>query len=447
VPAIHFRQEQQMRILVLFLLFQSTDPLNDRVLIQEHEHRRSDVAPLTLAEIETIALESNREIRAMKERVSFTKADVIPALAIDDASFSYRAWGTPLLQPWNLNQTQHMFMFSQTLPASGKRELRYQAASQSVDVAEAQLGATKLDVLARVRGAFYELLRNQDELRLHDEQIALARQTVAAARIKYTVGRVPQQDVLKAQIAVTKLADHLAMFLQDGDLARVRLNTLMGRDPASPLEVAGEYAPPGALPAASDLKRLALDHRPELRASEAAARRLETNVHLAEKNYKPDFTIGAGYMLMPAGAANRNGYMAELSFNLPWLNRSRHDAEISQAQSEVNVQRAELSAQEALVFQEIQEALIRANTAARLVEIYRDTLRPQAQATLRAASAAYQTDQTDFLNLIDSQNTALDVEYSYYRALAEFDSRVVDIERAIGTPLPRDVRGEAGGAK
>ena len=132
--------------------------------------------------------------------------------------------------------------------------------------------------------------------------------------------------------------------------------------------------------------------------------------------------------------------MAELSFNLPWLNRSKHDAEITEAQSEVNVQRAELSAQEAIVFQEIQEALIRANTAARLVEIYRDTLRPQAQATLRAASAAYQTDQTDFLNLIDSQNTALDVEYSYYRALADFDTRLVDIERAIGAPLPRDLR-------
>jgi len=153
-------------------------------------------------------------------------------------------------------------------------------------------------------------------------------------------------------------------------------------------------------------------------------------------------------MLMPAGATNRSGYMAELSLNLPWLNKSKHNAEIVEAQAEVNVQRADLATQETVVFQQIQEALIRANTAARLVDIYRDTLRPQAQATLRAASAAYQTDQTDFLNLIDSQNTALDVEYSYYRALAEFDSRVVDIERAIGAPLPRDLRaGNDGGAK
>ena len=117
-------------------------------------------------------------------------------------------------------------------------------------------------------------------------------------------------------------------------------------------------------------------------------------------------------MLMPSGSMNRNGYMAELSLNLPWLNRSKHDSEIQEAQAQVNVRRAELETRKAMVFQEIQEVLIRANTAARLVEIYRDTLRPQARATLRATSAAYQTDQTDFLNLIDSQNAALDVEYS-----------------------------------
>jgi cobalt-zinc-cadmium efflux system outer membrane protein len=233
------------------------------------------------------------------------------------------------------------------------------------------------------------------------------------------------------------LAEHLVMFLQDGDLARARLNTLMGRDPAANLEVLGEYTTPTALPSISELQQLALDHRPELRAIQAAVRQLETKVRLTENNNKPDVTVSAGYMLMPSGSTNRSGYMAELSLNLPWLNRSKHDADILEAQSQVNAQRAELQTQRAAILQEIQEAFIRANSAARLVELYRDTLRPQALATLRSASAAYQTDQTDFLNLIDSQNTVLDVEYSYYRALSEFDGRAADLERAIGKTIER----------
>src|SRR4051794_8917588 len=105
-----------MRSLVFFLLFQSLDPLNDRVLTQEHQHHRSGATPMSLAAIEAAALENNREIRAMKQRVTLAKAGIAPSTAIDDPSFTYRSWGAPLLAPWNLNQTQHMFMFSQTIP-------------------------------------------------------------------------------------------------------------------------------------------------------------------------------------------------------------------------------------------------------------------------------------------------------------------------------------------
>jgi outer membrane protein TolC len=432
-----------MRTLVLFLLFQANVPLNDNVLVQEHEHHRSDVAPMSLPRIEAAAMESNPEIRVMTERVRQAKAGIISSMAFDDPSFMYRGWGTPLQQPWNLNQAQNMFMLSQTFPGRGKRELRFEAASGQVDIAEAELEAAKLDIAARVRAQFYELLRNDDELRLHDEQIALARQAAASARIKYTVGRVPQQDVLKAQLALTRLADHLLMFIQDGDMARVRLNTLMGRDPSAPLEIAGEYRSIAALPAVAALQQMAVENRPELRAIQAAIQQSETRVRLVGKDYKPDVTVSAGYMLMPSGSANRNGYMGELSFNLPWLNRSKHDADAAEAQAAIGVQRAEWDKQKSAVFQEIQEALIKANSASRMVELYRDTLRPQAQATLRATSAAYQTDQTDFLNLIDSQNTVLDVEYSYFRALADFDSRIADLERAIGTQLPHEAQGRA----
>ena len=59
----------------------------------------------------------------------------------------------------------------------------------------------------------------QDELRIHDEHVAIARQAVEAARIKYTVGKVPQQDILKAQVELTRLAEHMIHFEQDADMA------------------------------------------------------------------------------------------------------------------------------------------------------------------------------------------------------------------------------------
>jgi hypothetical protein len=95
-----------------------------------------------------------------------------------------------------------------------------------------------------------------------------------------------------------------------------------------------------------------------LKTIEAETRQL-VKVRLA-KNYKPDVSVSAGYMLMPSGSMNRNGYMAN-SGSTPWLNRSKHDAEITEAQTEVNVRRAELAANGPCL-PEIQEALVRANT-------------------------------------------------------------------------------------
>jgi outer membrane protein TolC len=120
------------------------------------------------------------------------------------------------------------------------------------------------------------------------------------------------------------------------------------------------------------------------------------------------------------------------------LNRGRHDAEIAEAQANLSADRAEYDNQRALVFEEIQEALIRAQSAKRLVDLYSQTLRPQAQATLKSTVAAYQADRTDFLNLLDSQNTTLEVELDYYRAASELESRIADLERAVGAPLTRD---------
>jgi cobalt-zinc-cadmium efflux system outer membrane protein len=417
----------------------ATDPMEavQAILPSLQEHHGPASVPLTLAELEASALLNNAEIHAAAREVSVAQARRGSAGALEDPSFMYRGWATPLAKPWDLNQSQHMFMFSQDLPGGGKRQLRARLADDEVDVAKAELEAKRRDVVAQVRRSFYELLRNQDELRFHDEQVSLARQGLASARIKYVVGKVPQQDMLKAQIAITRLVEHLIMLQQDSDLARARLNTLLGRDPGGPLDVLGSYSPSAKLPGLIELEKTALENRPELVAISAAIRQDETRVHLAQKSFTPDYTLSGGYMLMPEGSRYRNTYAAELSVTLPWLNRGRHDAEIAEANAMVTARKADFESRRAAIFAEIQESLVRARVAQKLVTLYRDTLRPQTQAVLKATVAAYQADRTDFLNLLDSQNITLDVELGYIKSASELETRLADLERAVGTQLPR----------
>ena len=407
-------------------------------LLPQDQHAEANGPALMLDEIEQMAMAGNPEIRVAARHVAVVEAKLPAAGALDDPSFMYRGWSVPLRRPWDYNAAQNMFMVSQTFPGFGKRGLRTDIARTDVTEAKAALENTSLNVRVQVRKAFYDLLRAQDELRIHDEHVAIARQAVQAARIKYTVGNVPQQDILKAQVALTRLAEHLIHFEQDADLARARLNTLLGRDPAASINVHGNYAVPQHLLGVEDLEKMALASRPDLAQAQAAVEKRRQEQALAAKEYSPDFTVAAGYMLMPSGSDHRNNYMLEGSINLPWLNRRKHDSEIAEAKAKASEQDAELDAMRTAAFGQIQEALVRVKAAKQLADVYHDALQPQSEATLRSTVIAYENDRTDFLNLLDSQTTVVDIDLAYFQALADFETRFADLELAVGTPLPRN---------
>jgi len=143
---------------------------------------------LTLDEFERMALARNPEIAVAARRVAMAETNVPAAGALDDPQAMYRGWGVPLGQPWNYNQAQNMFSVTQSLPGPGKRSLRTNLANSDVTEAKDEFAAVRLRVRVGVRKAFYNLLEVQDELRIHDEHLAIAQQAIAAARIRYTVG-------------------------------------------------------------------------------------------------------------------------------------------------------------------------------------------------------------------------------------------------------------------
>jgi cobalt-zinc-cadmium efflux system outer membrane protein len=396
--------------------------------------------PMTLAQIEAEALANNPDIQAAMQQTRIAEARIGAAMGFDDPQFSYRAWSTPILQPWNLNQTQHMFMFSENVPGRGKRELRYLIASGDKDIRAIGVEARKREIVSLVRNAFYRLLRSRDQLRVHHDQVELAEQTIAATRIQYTAGKASQLDVLKAGTAHSRLAQHRIMIERESDFARAELNALMGRPPNEPLEIEGQFGILDRLPSSQELVSLALANRPELLALEAMGKQGEHKVRLAQKGYGPDFMISAGYMLMPSGSMNRNGWIGEVSVTLPWLNRGKHDSEIREAHEELSAVQLEVRRQRTAIAREVQDALIRTESARKTINLYRDTLRPNLQDLSGAATVAYRTNQGDLLSVLDTRSMSFELEYALFDAITEYEQSLSELERAIGAPLSGERR-------
>jgi outer membrane protein TolC len=273
-------------------------------------------------------------------------------------------------------------------------------------------------------------------MQLHSQQSALLNEALSAALAEYTTGKVSQAGVLRAQMALTRLNEHMVMLEEERDTARAQLNSLTGRSPEEPVEIAGAYRSPAAVPSIDELERLAIEHRPELAALRKQIVKSGDEGRLARLAMRPDLTVAGGYMLMPTGSFSRSAYMAELTLPLPSLNRARHDAEGKQADAATDVAQAELDARTATVFLEIRQAQIAVESAQRRVKLYRDTLLPQAEAAFKASTAAYRNNRGEFMNLIDSQNLLLDIRSSYYQALSAADAGGAQLELAIGAPLP-----------
>ena len=390
---------------------------------------------LTLDEVERIALAQNPTIELAARKVTAAQAHVPLAGALDDPQAMYRGWQVPLAHPYDFNSAQNMFMLGQSFPGRGKRQLRTSVAQTDVDLARTELEQERLRVRVEVRKAFFEMLHAQDEIRIHDQHVGIAQQAIEAARIKYTVGKIPQVEILKAQLALMRLAEHMIRFDRDAEVARARLNTLMGRQPETPIAVQGDYAVNTPLPNLETLLPSAMQARPDLAEALAAEAKSRKEQDLARKAMQPDFSVSAGYMLMPSGMSPRNNYMVEGSMTLPWLNRNKHDAEVKDAAASISASSAEVTAIKAQALGQIEESLAEAHAAQRLARVYQDSLKPQADQTLHAAVVAYENDQTSFLDLLDSQMTVVDVDLASIDALADFNMKMADLEMAVGAPL------------
>ena len=181
-------------------------------------------------------------------------------------------------------------------PGSENWQRRAAAAEADANVARAQLAAVELEVIEQVKRAYYELYFVERAIRITEDNRKLLLDFVKIAESRYRTGRASQQDVLRAQVEVSKLDDQLIRLRQQTDSSQARLARLLHVSPDTPVR-ALEQAPQQQIP--HDLERLyeqAISQRPELHAQLAAVERDRRNVDLARLEYFPDLTAGVTWI-------------------------------------------------------------------------------------------------------------------------------------------------------
>ena len=321
---------------------------------------------------------------------------------------------------------------AQEFPWPGKRALRTQVAGAQADAMRTQSGAVSRIVVEQVKMAYFKLayLQATLDILLRDDKLLGEMEQTAESR--YRVGQGNQQEVLKAQLQHTRILQEITLHHREQGQLQAQLKQLLGRAQDSP-DIATETLRERALPAsASELLQQARQNNPEINARERLVQRADLQTDLARKEFRPDF--GLQYMYQNTDRKFRDYYMLTFTVTLP--NRGRRRAELAEATENRQTAAAELNAEVQRRMAEVQDQYVIAKTSTEQLKIFREGLMPQAEATFRAAMAAYQANRQDFETLLSSFRDVLDFEEQYQKELSEHESALARLESLTGVTLP-----------
>jgi outer membrane protein, heavy metal efflux system len=324
------------------------------------------------------------------------------------------------------------FGASQDIPYPGKRQLRARIAEHEADSMEAQTDSVRRAVVGNLKTVYFRLAYIQQTLGVLQKSDQLLNQVQEATEARYRVGQGNQQDVLKAQLQHTKILQEIAHHHQEEGLLEAQIKQVLGRPQESADIVAETLTLRTLRYTAAELLQRAREQNPDMHSKQASIRQQETQVELAQKNFRPDFNVS--YTYEHTADKFRDYYMATFGIRLP--NRGRQKAELEEAQENQEHARQELDVESQRVLSEVQQQYVRAKTAEERLKIYSDGLVPQSEATFQSALSAYQSNRQDFESLLSGFLDVLNLDLEYRNELVEHESALAELERLTGVDLP-----------
>jgi outer membrane protein TolC len=333
--------------------------------------------------------------------------------------------------------TQKQIKLTQEIPFPGKTDLRKEAADKDVSIAKWNLKELELKIIRQVKESFFELCFVNSAIETTEQNKVLLKQFVTIAESKYSVGKGIQQDVLKAQVELSKIMDELIELRQLQANETAKLNILMNRLPQEPLEIPHGLTQTGFKFDIEALQSLAEENRPFLQGIQSAINKFTITKELAEKEYYPDFQVGLRYGQREDSPMEDHPDFVSgfIGINIPIWFATKQRKKVAEENYRILTAKDSYNAARNDVFLKIKLILDKEIKARKLISLIKTGIIPQARQSLESALAAYGVDKVDFLTLIANQVTLLKWEIKYHRQLTDYEQNLAALEHVVGQPL------------
>jgi outer membrane protein TolC len=370
-----------------------------------------------------------REVEALRHRVPQAKTLPDPTVSV--------GW-VGNITPFSVQQgdpsSYRGVSAGQTLPYPGKLKLRGEIADREAEAAYWDYEAARRKVIADVKSAYYDYFATFKAVEITQKNKELLEKLASIAEARYRVGKGVQQDVLRSQVEISLLEQRLTVFDQQLKTAQARLNTLLYRDPETPLPSPASFEPAKIAHSLDELYTLAREQDTGLQREQRMIERNQYAINLAQKDYRPDFSVAYMYQQRP-DLQDMHGFT--VTANIPIFYRTKQREEVrEQTEQLASSERSKENRQTELSFAVKQQYLL-AKSSEQLLRLYSQGVVPQSSLALESSMASYQVGTVDFLTILTNFTVVLDYQVSYYRELANYQMALANLEPLVGVELTK----------
>ncbi len=389
------------------------------------------------------ALQNNPDLRASYKNWQADQAKISQAGSLPDPQLSFNLLNMPV-NTFAFNQepmTGKQVALMQMFPFPGKLGLQEDIAKAGAGVSEAKYRELQNQLAKNIKLTYYDLFLIDKSIQTVEKNTGILKDFIRIAETRYSVGKGLQQDVLKAQVELSKMEERSVTLQQKRDAAAARLNALLNRPAGSPVGKTIEPAIDSLQYNLQQLKDIADQNRPLFKAWQTVLKQSDKKVSLAKKGYLPDFKLGVAYTQrdkLKNGTGGVDFLSGLVTVDVPlyfWRKQNKKVEETRYSQEVVQESYRNVQNQ---VYSDLDKTLSDAKKNFRLLNLYKTGIIPQASQSLNSALAGYQTDKVDFLTLLNNEISLFNFELEYYRFVSDYNKSLAELEAATGTTLGKD---------
>jgi outer membrane protein TolC len=447
---MHLRSYLATIALTIFLLVIARTTL----AVGPEPQRGRETIELSLPQAVALALKNNLNLQTSRRNVNRAASNYRTAKAgyspnIDIAVTGNQGFQSILVND-RLEYTQAFtagFNITATMPLdlSGAIGRAVQQALINFITIKTNYAIAGQDLIVQTYREYYDVLRGQASIKIDQGQVDQTLEQLRIARERLKAGRVPEVDVITAQVQYDNARQNLKISEGNLELAKSRLrNTLLLPQKVDLIPTDRLTFQPEKFSFEQSLEE-AEKNRPEIKIARLGQESAQIALRSTYDPYRPTLSLNANYGYNVAGLSPRDAWEQRppnfthsysVAFRIPLLifdggiiRESKYRALVDIDQAKANIK----DAQENVSF-EVKNTLTALDNSRERVEIGKASIK-LAQESLKIAEMRYGTGATGYLEVTDARNNLRTAELNFLDALIQYSNAKINVYRTLGRSL------------